>query len=457
MPYRRQMFWQRLNNKLTTTQFYSVAIDHGSSGDDWIIGGLQDNNWYYTVTDDPSELWFNVDLCYDGFASSVASDWEYCVLSAYSGNIWTTRFDNNMHTIDIFPQLPDTLLKYYDPVMGSNTLFPFYQNFALDPNNDEVFYLPTITSIWRKDNLKLAAYDTNQRNTGWSHLSNVNVGSASEISCLAVSKVPANRMYFGTNLGKIYRLDNANTGNPVPVNITGSNFPANSFVAYIDINPDNADHLMVTFSNYGVQSLFHSTDGGTSWTAAGGNLEENADGSGNGPSVRCTKLLTYQDNKIIFAGTSSGLFSTSKLEGDSTVWVKEGASSIGNVIIDMIDVRQTDGFIAIGTHGNGVYSTYFNPYSAIDEKSNDQSFIVSNIFPNPVQDEAKLEIIAEKTDNLQIAIYSNLGKCVKKLSDKTIHPGKQYINLQFGELTPGVYYLTLEVGKNVLSRKFVKI
>ncbi|TRZ75809.1 MAG: exo-alpha-sialidase, partial [Bacteroidetes bacterium] len=352
------MSWTRLNNKLTTTQFYSIAIDHGSTGDDWILGGLQDNNWYYTVTDDPTEFWFNIDICYDGFATCVAPNWEYCVISAYSGNIWTSQFDTAMHTKNIFSQLPDTLLKYYDPVMGSNSLFPFYQNMALDPNNYETFYLPTITSIWRKDNLRAAALDTSLRNSGWSHLSNVDVGTASEISYLAISQTPANRLYYGTNLGRVYRLDNANTGNPVPVEITGSSFPLNAFVAFIDIDPDDADRLLVTFSNYGVQSLFHSTDGGSTWTAVGGNLEEFPDGSGNGPSIRCTKKLLYQGKKIIFAGTSCGLFSTTELKGDSTVWVKEGATTIGNVIIDMIDARQTDGFIAIGTHGNGVYSAY---------------------------------------------------------------------------------------------------
>jgi hypothetical protein len=451
------MAWERLNNKLTTTQFYSVAIDHGSSGDDWVLGGLQDNNWYYTVTDDPSELWFNVDICYDGFATCVAPDWEYCAISAYSGNIWTTRFDNSMHTTDIFPQLPDTLLKYYDPVMGSNTLFPFYQNIALDPNNYETFYLPTITSIWRKDNLKAAAYDTSLRNAGWSHLSNVNVGSASEISCMAISKVPANRLYYGTNLGKVFRLDGANTGNPFPVNITGVNFPANGFVAYIDINPDNADHLMVTFSNYGVQSLFHSADGGSTWTAVGGNLEENADGSGDGPSIRCTKLLTFQGRKIIFAGTSCGLFSTTELNGDSTIWIKEGSTTIGNMMVDMIDARQTDGFIAIGTHGNGVYSAFYDPSAGIDEYMDNQSLIVGNIFPNPVQNEAKLEIIAEKNVNLQTTVYSSEGNLVKKLATKTLYPGKQYLILQLAELTQGVYYVTLKAGKKMVVRKLIKM
>jgi photosystem II stability/assembly factor-like uncharacterized protein len=451
-----QMYWQRLNHKLTTTQFYSIAIDHGSSGDDWILGGLQDNNWYYTVTDNPAEFWFNIDICYDGFATAVAPNWEYCAISAYSGNIWTSRFDNNMHTKDIFPQLPDTLLKYYDPVMGSNSLFPFYQNMALDPNNYETFYLPTITSIWRKDNLKAAAYDTGQRNVGWSHLSNVNVGTASEISSLAISKVPANRLYYGTNLGKVFRLDNANTGNPFPVEITGSNFPVNAFVAFIDIDPDNADHVMVTFSNYSVQSLFHSTDGGSTWTAVGGNLEEFPDGTGNGPSIRCTKKLLYNGKKIIFAGTSCGLFSTTELKGDSTVWMKEGATSIGNVIIDMIDTRQTDGFIAIGTHGNGVYSAYYNPSAGIAEPGKYSSLAIGNIFPNPVNEAANAEVIAEETIHLKASLYSNIGKLVRRFPDKTIHPGKQILSFQLGTLPVGVYYLVFKDGRETIVKKVVR-
>jgi hypothetical protein len=449
--------WDRKNYRLTTTQFYSVAIDHGSSGDDWVLGGLQDNNWYYTVTDNPAEFWFNIDICYDGFATAVAPGWDYCVISAYSGNIWTSLFDSDMHTKDIFPQLPDTLLKYYDPVMGSNILFPFYQNLALDPVTYETFYLPTVTSIWRKDNMKAAAHDSSLRNAGWSHLSNVDVGTAAEISYLAISKEPSNRLYYGTNLGKLYRLDNANTGNPTPVEITGTGFPLNGFIGFIDVDPDNADHLMVTFSNYGVQSLFHSEDGGSSWTAVGGNLEEFPDGSGNGPSVRCTKNLLYQGKKIIFAGTSSGLFSTTALNGDSTVWRKEGANSIGNVIIDMIDTRQTDGFIAIGTHGNGVYTAYYNPASGIEESQSSLSMRAGNVYPNPLSDAAQIEVTTGKTIHLRTTLYSTSGDVVKVLSNSTLHPGKQLLSFHLDDLIPGVYYLVLDDGNEKAVRKVVKV
>ena len=449
------MYWDRLNNKLTTTQFYSVTIDHGSSGDDWILGGLQDNNWYYTVTDDPSAFWFNIDIIFDGFATCVAPDWEYCIISAYSGNIWTTQFDTEMHTKNIFPQLPDTLLKFYNPIMGSNSLFPFYQNFALDPNNYETFYLPTITSVWRKDNLKAAASDTNLRNAGWSHLSNVDVGDASEISIITASKTPANRLYYGTNLGRVYRLDNAHTGNPTPNEITGAAFPLNAFVACIDVEEDNADNLVVVFSNYGVESIYSSDDGGSTWIAQGGNLEENPDGSGSGPSVRWVKSLTYQGDQVWFAGTSVGLYSTNELKGDSTSWLKEGASSIGSVIVDMIDARQSDGFIAVGTHGNGVYSAWYDPTASIDEPAGGITFSVGNPYPNPAHHQLFIEVTSSEPVPLEILMIDGQGRQKNLLYQETLMPGLQTVQLDLSGIDAGGYYMLFKTPTQQTTRKIM--
>ena len=449
------MTWQRMNFRLTTSQFYSITIDHGASGDDWILGGLQDNNWYYSVTDNPAELWLDINICYDGFASAVARNWEYSVITAYCGNLWTCRFDNNMHAIDIFPQLPDTLLKYYDPVMGSNSLFPFYQNMAIDPVSYRTFYLPTITSIWRKDDMKAAAYDSGLRNAGWSHLSNVDVGAASQISYLAVSTIPANRIYYGTNFGKVFRLDNANTGNPVPAEVTGSNFPPNAFVAFVDIDPANADNVMVTFSNYGVRSIFYSSDGGTAWTPVSGNLEASPDGSGAGPSVRCTKQMSFQGHKVYFAGTSSGLFSTTELKGDSTVWKREGVNTIGNVIVDMIDARETDGFIAIATHGNGVYSTYYNPSAGIGDHNQKYPWQVTSVFPNPSTGPVTVALSAQTPVPMEISLFDLSGKFCGSLSESMLNGGDQKIQLSLAGRKPGVYWMRFSVKGQVQTKKIV--
>ncbi|MEI7725139.1 MAG: T9SS type A sorting domain-containing protein, partial [Bacteroidota bacterium] len=153
---------------------------------------------------------------------------------------------------------------------------------------------------------------------------------------------------------------------------------------------------------------------------------------------------------------SCGLFSTNELNGDSTVWMKEGANSIGNVIIDMVDARQTDGFIAIGTHGNGVYSAYYNPSAGIEESNGTQLFQVGNVFPTPVKDVANAELNVQTRMTLQAILYSNAGKLVKVFEDQTIKPGKQQVAFQMGELPVGVYYLAFRDGKKMVVKKVVK-
>ena len=303
--------------------------------------------------------------------------------------------------------------------------------------------------------MKAASYDTTLRNVGWTHLSNVDIGQASDISYLAVSTSPPNRLYYGTSLGKLFRLDDAHTGNPVPVDITGNDFPPNAFLAFIDIDPETADHAMVVFSNYGVQSLFHTTDGGATWIAVGGNLEEHPDGSGSGPSVRCSKKVVRDGRKAIFIGTSVGLFSTTELKGDSTIWVKEGVSSIGNVIVDMIDSRSSDGFIAVGTHGNGVYSTHFEPTAGIDVPIPKSSFTLVRTFPNPAHGSAQVELSCERSQALEIHLYNSGGKLMAVLFRDRISPGTHTIPVDLSEVPAGLYTLCLVQSEGKIVKKIM--
>jgi photosystem II stability/assembly factor-like uncharacterized protein len=139
-----------------------------------------------------------------------------------------------------------------------------------------------------------------------------------------------------------------------------------AYVGCIAIDPRNASRLVVVYPNYEILSIFLSEDGGQTWTPVAGNLEEHPDGSGVGPSVRWVSMLYVGDRPVCFAATSAGLFSTTSLDGTSTVWTQEGVGTIGSVVVDMVDVRQSDGYVAVGTHGNGVYTaTVTEPTSPV--------------------------------------------------------------------------------------------
>ena len=84
------------------------------------------------------------------------------------------------------------------------------------------------------------------------------------------------------------------------------------------------------------------------------------------------------------------------------------------------------------------------------------AFRVGNIFPNPVQDIARVEITSTKSVQLKIALYSNAGMLVKTYPDKAIYGGNQLLSLPLGELPAGVYYLKLNDGKSVVVKKIIK-
>ena len=64
-----------------------------------------------------------------------------------------------------------------------------------------------------------------------------------------------------------------------------------------------------------------------------------------------------------------------KLDGKDTKWIQEGSSTIGNIVVDMIAGRPADGYIAIATHGNGMYSSNFeSEILSIDESFTPNTF-----------------------------------------------------------------------------------
>src|SRR5690606_3388940 len=62
----------------------------------------------------------------------------------------------------------------------------------------------------------------------------------------------AKHLFFGTDGGKVYRLNNPEIAPPsaTPVEITPSQMTQGSYVAGIALNPRNADTAIVVVSNY---------------------------------------------------------------------------------------------------------------------------------------------------------------------------------------------------------------
>jgi hypothetical protein len=332
--------WTALNNSYYTTQFYVVALDHSTTGDNTIVGGMQDNGTWLTTSSNPATAWTN----------ELSGDGTFCAIGDGGGSLYVSAQNSQIYRIT------GSGFVRIDPTGGSGYLF--VNPFVLDPNNNSIVYLAGGTVLWRNSNIAGISVDNSSttKSTNWSSLSNTTV-SGTTISAVAVSKSPANKVYCGTANGELFRLDGANTGNPSPTDIwTGKGFPS-AYVSCIAVDGNRGDSAIVVFSNYSVKSLFWTTDGGSTWTNISGNLEQNSDGSGNGPSCRWAAIVHGTSSVHYYVGTSTGIYSTTTPNGTSTVWSQEGSSEIGTVVTDVIDARESDGTVIAGTHGNGVFST----------------------------------------------------------------------------------------------------
>jgi len=434
--------WNGLKTGIQTTQFYSVGIVPDKADDNFIIGGLQDNFTQFTNSDNSSGLW-KAAIGGDGMTVAVASNNEYAIGCCQYGEIYSILFSPNGDLQNVLYQKPDVLRNYN---------FNFFTTFALAPNG-KTFYLPVLNQLWRKDDMATAATDTNLRNLGWSEILTARITWGESIVSVTVSKNPANIVYFGTTTGKVYRIDDADKVNPGTIDITGSNFPKGGYVVCVEADPEDAEKVFAVFSNYNVQSIFYSTDGGGSWSAQGGNLEENQDGSGSGPSIRWLRILHFQNKTIYFAGTSVGLFSTQKLDGINTVWLQEGASNIGNTIIDDIEVRENDGLVVVGTQGYGVFSTNVNLTGVEDEHESSASFESGLCYPNPANDLCYLDLNSVKSGIAIAEIFDYRGYVQKTLKINML-TGKNRIQFKTHDLSNGCYFIRLQCPDGVISRIF---
>ncbi|MCF6271354.1 MAG: T9SS type A sorting domain-containing protein [Melioribacteraceae bacterium] len=339
---RNTVVWDDINNGFITSQFYSISIDHATADDPVLLGGLQDNGHYYVNSNSGTAPWVEMIGGGDGAFTAVADGKDYYYTETQNGNVMR---------LELYSSGDYKSWTVVQPNHKTNYLF--INPYVLDPNNSKMMYYIAGDSLWRNSDLTaIPNWGNNPTSVNWSVLSNTRTGDI--ITAVAASKSPANIVYYGTSNGKIYRLNNANVGNPAPTNIS-SGLP-NGYVSSIAIDPNNGNNVLAVFSNYEIISLYYTTNGGTSWTAVAGNLEENSNGSGNGPSCRWASITNFGGSVTYFVATSTGLYSTNSLNGMQTVWMQESPNEIGVSVCTMVKTREADGSVVVATHGSGVYS-----------------------------------------------------------------------------------------------------
>ncbi len=449
--------WDYLNSGYITSQFYTVGLDE-EQVNDIIVGGLQDNGSQITNNAGPKSRWDRI-LGGDGGYTHVTFKGSYYYLSFQNSQIYRVTLNDDLEL---------TSFARVDPVGAGGVegqKYLFVNPYAFDPNNSNRMYLAAGNVVYRNHNLsQIPAGSQEPVRLNWEVLPTTAIDSGS-ISAISVSRHPGNIMYYGSTMGNLFRVDDADSTIVNVRKISSPLFPVGGYNAHIAINPVDADEIMVIFSNYNSRSIFHSTDGGLHFTHVGGNLEENPDGTGDGPSIRYAQIIPLQNGENLFlVGTSVGLYSTLSLEGDATVWLQEGAETIEDVVVPQIRYRSLDGRVVVATHGNGVYFRDFDGVLPLTANPAGEEIVMGNPFPNPFIPSKlkplKIPFILPEDGVVRIRIYSMQGAHIKTLLWAMQSAGSSVVSWdgtnETGQfMAPGTYFVQLEyqdqkIGKTVV-------
>ncbi len=333
--------WRDLNNGYLTSQFYHVDIHQLDIGNPIIIGGMQDNSTFATLNGDPTGDWQDVG---GGDGTYAGITYNSLYVSFQRGGLFRYELVGNTY------QFQGSIA----PAEAEAVDFLFVNPYTYNPVNQDQLAVGSNSKIFVTNDVR-----TNPSIGDWVEIR----GILGRVSALVFSTQPQDILYVGTNSGNLFKISDIAdaTSDTEVTRLPTTGMPSRAYVSSIEVNPDNADQVLVSFSNYNVESIFASQDGGQTWTAISGNLEETPGGAGNGPSVRYLEIMPDGEGGYrYFAGTSVGLFMTTQLNGDNTNWVQQGADVVGNTIVTAMQSRPSEGKIVAATHSNGVFSATYN-------------------------------------------------------------------------------------------------
>ncbi len=434
-----------------TTQFYWVSVDPAHAGDPRIIGGMQDNGTWMASGADAEIPWVNI-RGGDGMACAIGgyADPGYSAVYAstqYGGSFVQIVHDEDNNFVDGSWITPEgDFQRWITP-------------YVLDPTDNSRMLLGGTSGLWVNEGL----YDTDP-GQDWEYLQSTDFPQG-WVTAVCMAEEPAGRAWYGVYdysdgqnnvVSRVLQVDNVFGNDPLPLDLTSPDFPAGGWIHCIETHPENPDEVVVVFTNYEVPSVFRSVDGGFNWTDIGGNLEEFPDGSGAGPSCYWLTIVPWEDETLYLLGTSTGLWSTTDLDGESVEWQLEGENTIGTVWVTAMDVRREDGYVAVGTHGHGTFSGQIDLTSVGDPEDDGgpEGFALSPAYPNPFNSRSRVRVDMPQAGHLRLELYNLIGARVALLEDRQLAAGSHELAFDAGGLASGSYLLraTLD-GKASLAQK----
>ena len=429
------VIWTDIDQGYNVTQFYKISI-HPEADDARIMGGTQDNGSPYFSFDELGNSSNSEDVS-SGDGATNYLGYNYLISSSQNGRLLKWNYEFSEYS-------------FIKPSESEDQ--QFIHPFAVNPSDENYLFYPEFDHFWRNDQVISINSNSDGGTQGWSELDAINTGSSNhEISALTFSvNAPSDVLYYsGSDIVTrnqppvIRRLDDLDaTDGELDISIPDAE--GGSYVNDIAVNPDNGNEVLAIMSNYNVKSIWHSSDGGNSWSDIEGNL-----GGENGPSIRSAAIAaTDGSTTYYFVGTSVGLFFTDQINGENTVWSQTGSSVIENAVVMDLDYRKSDQILAVGTHGRGMFVGKVNTPVSIQEDplvEAPSSFGLEQNFPNPFNPSTNIRFTIASNSRVSLTIFDISGREVAKILDqKDISAGSHTTTFDASALASGTYIYRIE-------------
>lgn len=313
------------NNGYNVTQFYACA-GKNQENSNYFLAGAQDNG---------SQLFTQPQM--NSTTEVTGGDGAFCHIDSDNPNIQLTAYTNNVIYCSTnggvtFPQIVNEGTGHFINPSDYDSQLNILYSAAGD---NQIKRVSGIGGAITNTNLAIA------------------IGTAGSARISTIKESPYGDVVFiGVENGRVYKLASASTGAPVLTRIdngAGSPITGTGWVSSIDVGV-NDNQLLVTYSNYGVTSVWETANGGTNWRNKEGNL----------PDMPIRWALYNPNNREqVLAATELGVWSTDNFQNGlvgAPVW---GVSNTGlaNTRCDMLELRPIDNLVMVATHGRGLYTT----------------------------------------------------------------------------------------------------
>lgn len=402
-----------------TLQFYKGAIGQEVGANEKLLAGAQDNG---------SQLINNASAGINSANKVTGGDGAYCFIDKDNEYMITSYVYNNFYYLNYA-----TGAQVYSIDSDSDS-GDFINPSALDSNTNNLYTNGSSGTTYQINRYSLASTSATKY-----ILSDALLDAAPTVFKPLASTFFHKNVMVGTENGKLFTIK-FNDSSATWTEITGANFVGS--ISSIALG-DTEQEIYITFYNYGVSSVFYSSNGGASWQDKEGDFPD--------ISIRAIMANPLNSNEVII-GTDLGVWGTDNFSDASPNWM-QAYNGMKDVPVHSFDLRTADNTVLAATHGRGLFTGQFTSEPStlsIDNIEFDEAF---SVYPTVSK------------GNITVFAKSSLGKVKMNIFDIS---GRQVHNedLDFGlqekqkvslNLNSGIYFVNLIDGNGKKSSKKIVI